>query len=367
MKIYLIAGEDSGDLHAGNLIKALKKMHPDMEFRGVGGDQMAGQGMEVIEHVNRINFMGFWEVIQNLGTIRKLFRTVKADIRSWQPDAVLLIDYPGFNLRMAPFIHQLGIPVYYYISPQLWAWKKGRVKIIRKYVKRMFVILPFEQKFYQKEGVDVDFVGHPLLDAIENTDSEKMDSPLVALLPGSRKQEIKRMLPIMLEVVEKFPELKFAIGGAPSQKAEFYRNIIGNVKVELRMNQTYDLLRQASFALVSSGTATLETALFNVPQIVCYKGSALSYFIGKRLVQVKYISLVNLILDKKAVVELIQYDFYVDNLEKELRKLIYETEKQRLEADYERLHELLGDAGASARTAQLLIEDLRQTEKNPAN
>ena len=367
MKLYIIAGEDSGDLHAGNLIKALQKMQPDMEFRGVGGDHMAGQGMELVEHVNQINFMGFWEVIQNLGTIRKLFRTVKEDIKAWKPDAVVLTDYPGFNLRMAPFIYQLGIPVYYYISPQLWAWKKGRVKIIRKFIKRMFVILPFEQEFYQKEGIEVDFVGHPLLDAIENTDSKKDDNQIIALLPGSRKQEIKRMLPVMLELVKRFPEFQFIIGGAPSQSVEFYRQIMGSVKVELRMNQTYELLRQASYALVSSGTATLETALFNVPQVVCYKGSALSYFIGKRLVQVKFISLVNLILDKKAVEELIQYDFHADNLERELKALMKVDRQQALAKDYVQLHEILGDAGASARTASLLMEDLRHTETNLAS
>lgn len=358
MKLYIISGEDSGDLHGSNLIKALKAQRPGLEFRGVGGDKIAAQNVELVAHIKDINFMGFWEVITNIRTIQKLFRTVKADIKRWKPDAVILIDYPGFNLRMAKFLKDQGIKVLYYISPQVWAWKKGRVKTIEAYVDRMYVILPFEKDFYKNEGVEVDFVGHPLLDVIEEREQKATDSPVIALLPGSRKQEIKRMLPLMLSVVSRFPEFEIVIAGAPSQTEAFYQDLIADQQVKLIMNRTYEVLDQANAALVTSGTATLETALFRVPQVVMYKGGAISYQIGKRLVKVKFISLVNLILDRLAVKELIQYDCTPENIEQSLRALMDTVQQRRMQLAYTELRQKLGNSGASTRTAELMLEEL---------
>ena len=360
MKFYFIAGEDSGDLHTANLIKALKDLTPEVQARGVGGDHMVSEGLELVAHIRDINFMGFWEVITHLGIIRQLFKTVKADLQNWKPDAVVLVDYPGFNLRLLPFIKELGIPVFYYISPQLWAWKKGRVKKIKKWVDRMFVILPFEQEFYAKEGLSVDFVGHPLMDAVGIGEGRSMkelpqENLTIALLPGSRKQEIRTMLPVMLQMIKRFPA-HYVIAGAPSQTEAFYHEIIGDSSVELVMNQTYEVLKKADAALVTSGTATLETALFGVPEVVCYKGSWLSYQIGKRLVNVKFISLVNLILDRPAVVELIQDDFHPDRLASELKQLLEVEKRKALSADYADLRERLGGAGASRRVAEGIID-----------
>lgn len=364
MKIYLIAGEDSGDLHGANLIAALKKQAPNIEIQGVGGDKMQAEGMKLVAHVKDINFMGFWEVIKHLGTIRKLFKTVENDIRDFRPDVVVLIDYPGFNLRIAPFIKNLGIKIVYYISPQLWAWKKGRVKKIQQYVDKMCVILPFEKDFYAKEGIAVAFVGHPLLDEIQKeslffTEKQIANTMRVALLPGSRNQEIQTMLPVMLQVVAKFPQYQFIIAGAPSKTADFYQKIMdkaGNfANLSLAINQTYSILARADLALVTSGTATLETALFKVPQVVCYKGSFISYHIGKRLIQVKFISLVNLILGYKAVTELIQYDFNAKQLAVEMERLLLPDVRQQVIADYEILILKLGQQGASERVATIVL------------
>ena len=359
MKLYLIAGEDSGDLHAKNLIVAMRERQPDLEVRGVGGDQMQRQGVKLMAHIRDINFMGFLEVLRNLRTIRKLFKTVKEDIKSWRPDAVILIDYPGFNLRMAKFLNRQGIRTFYYISPQVWAWKKGRVKTIRRYTERMYVILPFEKAFFAKEGLEVDFVGHPLLDAIGEVGEEKVEPPVIALLPGSRKQEIRKMLPVMLQMVDRFPDYQFTIAGAPSMLPDFYREIIGDMPVKLVMNKTYDVLRQASYALVTSGTATLETGLFRVPQVVCYRGNPLSFFIGKRLVNVKFISLVNLILGREAVRELIQTEFTVENLARELKNLFVDETRIRIQQDYQELWEKLGNSGASKRTAEYMLSRIK--------
>jgi lipid-A-disaccharide synthase len=357
MKLYLIAGEDSGDLHGSNLLKALRAQQPDLAIRGVGGDKLQSEGMELVAHVQDINFMGFWEVLRNLRTIRRLFDTVKKDIQSWQPDAVVLIDYPGFNIRMLPFLRDLGLQIFYYISPQVWAWKKGRVKTLRQYVDRMMVILPFEKAFYAREGMEVDFVGHPLLDAISHETPVQKSGKKIALLPGSRKQEIRRMLPVMLETVDRFADCEFTIAGAPSQPESFYRTILGErtERIALRMNQTYAVLQEADYALVTSGTATLETALFKVPQVVCYKGNPFSFAIGKRLVKVRFISLVNLILDRPLVKELIQRDFNVVSLERELGKLMQEKERERIRQGYEELAEKLGEGGASERAAELIL------------
>lgn len=363
MKLYLICGEDSGDLHASNLVAAMRTLQPALEVRGVGGDRLAAQGMTLLAHVRDINFMGFAEVVRNLGTIRALFRTVEADLRTWQPDAIILVDYPGFNLRIAPFAKKLGIPVLYYISPQLWAWKKGRIRIIRQHVDKMFVILPFEKDFYAGEGIKVEFPGHPLLDAIENQVDVVREPDLVALLPGSRGQEIGQMLPVMLAVAARHPELRFVIAAAPSQPEATYQKHLArytNTNVSIVRGQTYPLLLRAHAALVTSGTATLETALLGTPEVVCYKGGWISYQIGKRLVNVAFISLVNLILGRAAVTELIQGDFTPDRLEAELLRLMEPQQRNRILGEYVALRHALGDAGASQRAAVGMLQWLAQ-------
>lgn len=369
MKYYIIAGEASGDLHGSNLMKELKKKDPQAEFRFWGGDLMQQQGGTLVKHYKDLAFMGFAEVIMNLRTILGNITFCKKDIQNWKPDVVILIDYPGFNLRIAEFVKSLGIRVYYYISPQIWAWKTGRVHTIKKFVDRMFVILPFEKDFYAKYDFDVDFVGHPLLDAMKNLpdlNPEKFrpenhldERKIIALLPGSRKQEIKVKLPIMLSVQKDFPEYQFVVAGAPSQDESFYREVAGK-DLKIVFGKTYDLLRASEAALVTSGTATLETALLNTPEVVCYKGSRISYEIGKRVVKhIEYISLVNLIMDREVVKELIQNELNTKNLKVELAKILSEPKRSQILDHYKELREKLGGAGASERTAELIIEDLR--------
>jgi lipid-A-disaccharide synthase len=364
LKVYVIAGEASGDLHGKNLVAALQQRRSGLKFRGVGGDGLAGRGMELVTHIRDTNFMGFVQVLQNLGTIRRLFKTVKADIRAWQPDVVILIDYPGFNLRMAKFIHGLGIKVYYYISPTIWAWKKGRIKQIRAYVEKMFPILPFEQEYYRSQGMEVDYCGHPLLDEMDQRKLRGDEltavyaadgAPVVALLPGSRAQEVARMLPRMLSVVPHFPGLRFLIAGATTLDESYYRSFIGDLDVPLIMGRTYDVLDAADYALVTSGTATLETALMRVPEVVCYHANGPSVWIARRIIDVKYISLVNLIMQEEIVRELIQQDLTTDNLVQELRKLMDPTHRSQLLRQYTTLRTKLGDKGASDRLAEKLL------------
>ena len=367
MKYYIIAGEASGDLHASNLMKALKREETHAEFRFWGGDLMQSAGGTLVKHYKDLAFMGFTEVIMNLRTILNNIKFCKKDILEYAPDAVILVDYPGFNLRIAEFAHKKGITVHYYISPQIWAWKENRIKKIKRDVDHMYVILPFEKKFYEeKHNYPVHFVGHPLLDAIANRPPISLedftaehgltDKPIVAVLPGSRKQEITKMLSVMLNMVDRFPDHQFIIAGAPGQEKEFYRQFIRKENVALVQNRTYDLLSVSSAALVTSGTATLETALFKVPEVVCYKGGEISYQIGKRLVNVKYISLVNLILDREAVRELIQDEFNEENLENELFKILDHKHREKLFDDYYELEQKLGGKGASENTAKLIIK-----------
>lgn len=369
MKYYIIAGEASGDLHGSNLMKELKKKDQQAEFRFWGGDLMQQQGGTIVKHYRDLAFMGFAEVIMNLRTILGNIKFCKNDIQNFKPDAVILIDYPGFNLRVAEFVKSLGIKVYYYISPQIWAWKAGRVHTIKKFVDRMFVILPFEKEFYDKYDYEVDFVGHPLLDAMKDLpdlDLEKFKPEnqldgrkIIALLPGSRQQEIKVKLPIMLSVEKDFPDYQFVVAGAPSQEESFYKEIAGK-DLKIVFGQTYDLLRSAGAALVTSGTATLETALLNTPEVVCYKGSRISYEIGKRVVKyIDYISLVNLIMNREVVKELIQQELNTKNLKSELEKTLNEPKRSQILEDYKELREKLGGSGASERTAELIVEDLR--------
>ncbi len=367
MKYYIIAGEASGDLHGSNLIKALKNKDIDGEFRVWGGDLMEAAGGQLVKHYKDLAFMGFYEVAKNIRTILANIRFCKQDIHKYQPDALILIDYPGFNLRIADWAKKQNIKVLYYISPQIWAWNSRRVHKIKRIVDKMFVILPFEKDFYKKYDVEVDFVGHPLLDVV-NTKVKTNDfliknqlgqKPIIALLPGSRKQEITRMLEGMLSIMPNFEKkYQFVIAGAPSMPLNFYKNLIGNKAIRIVQNQTYDLLQHSKAALVTSGTATLETALFEVPQVVCYKGSTISYWIAKRLINVKYISLVNLILDQLSVTELIQGEFNKNNLQSELGKLLHPSLVQPILDDYKRLKHKLGFAGASQKTADLIVEFL---------
>jgi lipid-A-disaccharide synthase len=363
MKYYIIAGEASGDLHASNLMVEIKKLDAQADFRCWGGDRMQAAGGVLVKHYRDLAFMGFTEVILNLRTILKNIRFCKDDILQWKPDVLILVDYPGFNLRIAEYAKQEGIRTFYYISPQVWAWKQSRVFKIKKIVDRMFVILPFEEEFYKRFEYPVDFVGHPLLDEIQKF--SKNDSwlqknnlgerPLVALLPGSRKQEVETMLPLMLTMVDRFPGAQFAIGKAPSLPSDFYRPFIQNRKVPLIENQTYDLLNHAHAALVTSGTATLETALFGVPEVVCYKGGKVSYLIARSLVKIKFISLVNLIMDREVVRELIQDELNEKNLYVELKSLLENKEvQQNMKRDFDSLREKLGGRGASAKTAALM-------------
>ena len=371
MKYYIIAGEASGDLHASNLMKAILQQDQQATFRFWGGDLMQSVGGTLVKHYRELAFMGFVEVIMNLRTILKNIKFCKNDLLAYQPDVLILVDYPGFNMRIAEFAKQHNIATHYYISPQIWAWKENRITKIKRDVDYMYVILPFEKGFYEKKHqYPVHFVGHPLLDAIADRkvvhpeqfcrENNLSNKPIIALLPGSRKQEISKMLSIMLKMAPKFTEYQFVIGGAPSQELSFYKQFINQSNVAIVENKTYDLLSISTAALVASGTATLETALFKVPEVVCYKGNAISYQIGKRLVKnIKYISLVNLILDKESVTELIQNNFNENQLEKELSKILDVENREKIFEDYYTLEQKLGGKGASKNTAKRIIDSVK--------
>jgi lipid-A-disaccharide synthase len=369
MKYYIIAGEASGDLHGANLMKELFKQDPAADIRFWGGDLMAATGGTLVKHYRNLAFMGFAEVVQNLGTILKNIKFCKADITAFNPDVIIFIDYPGFNMRIAKWAKPLGYKTHYYISPQIWAWKENRIKAIKRDVDKMYIILPFEKEFYEaKHDYKVEFVGHPLIDAIHNrnlTDADTFkkehqldERPIIALLPGSRKQEISKMLNVMLSVVDDFPDYQFVIAGAPSQEYEFYRQFITSENVKFISNKTYNLLSIAYAALVTSGTATLETALFKVPEVVCYKGGWISYQIAKRIITLKYISLVNLIMDKEVVKELIQDECSKKNIRIELQKILTPENRENLLKQYDLLEKKLGGPGASSNTARLIINNL---------
>ena len=375
MKYYIIAGEASGDLHGSNLIKELKKLDASAVIRCWGGDKMQQAGGELVKHYRDLAFMGFWEVLKNIFTILRNLKFCKKDIEQFQPDSLILIDYPGFNLRIAKWAKQKGIRIIYYISPQVWAWKENRVKMMKQNIGKMIVILPFEKSYFKnKWNWEVEYVGHPLVEEIDKfrVDSRESivvnshpdsyratthHSPLIALLPGSRKQEILKKLPVMLEVSKSFPNYQFVVAKAPGLDDNFYASQLNSFSnVSAVSGKTYDLLKQATAALVTSGTATLETALFGVPEVVCYKGSFLSYEIGKRLVKVKYISLVNLIMDKLVVTELIQHDMNVKNLERELHELLSNEKRiAEMKKNYADLKNMLSQQGnASAKAAQIV-------------
>lgn len=371
MKYYIIAGEASGDLHAANLMAEIRKKDPKAEFRAWGGDMMKRQGATLVKHYRHMAFMGFAEVVVNIRTILGNINECKKDLITYQPDLVILVDYPGFNLRIAKFAHQNHLKVCYYISPQVWAWKKRRVYKIKRYVNKMLVILPFEEPFYNEYGVNVAFVGHPLLDELAKMDiatrssfvhknnlSEKRE--IIALLPGSRKQEVERILPVMLKIIPKFPQYQFVIAGVSSIDEEIYSHLIKDTDVRMVENQTYELLQNSSAALVTSGTATLECALLDVPEVVCYKASNASYRIAKSLIKVPYISLVNLIMEKEVVKELIQNDLNEENLTKELDSLLKNPKRQRrLLEDLDVLKDRLGNSGASEKAATVIMSMVR--------
>lgn len=369
MKYYIIAGEASGDLHGANLMKALYKEDSSADIRFWGGDLMQNVGGVLVKHYRELAFMGFVEVLFHLKTILNNIKICKKDIADFQPDVIIFIDYPGFNLRIAKWAKTEGFKTHYYISPQIWAWKESRITEIKRDVDKMYVILPFEKDFYEKKHhYPVEFVGHPLIDAIHNhpamdatvfrKENQLNDKPIIAILPGSRKQEITKMLSVMLSVAHDFPEYQFVIAGAPSQEFSFYKGFITNENIKFVSNKTYDLLSNATTALVTSGTATLETALFKVPEVVCYKGSSISYQIAKRIITLKYISLVNLIMDEEVVTELIQEDCNTKRIHEELKKILDSNYRQNLLEKYDVLEEKLGGIGASEKTARLIVESL---------
>lgn len=373
MKYYIIAGEASGDLHGSNLMKALYKEDPNAEIRFWGGDLMQNAGGTLVKHYRELAFMGFIEVIFNLKTILNNIKICKNDITAFQPDVIIFIDYPGFNLRIAKWAKERGFKTHYYISPQIWAWKESRIADIKRDVDKMYVILPFEKSFYEdKHHFPVEFVGHPLIDAIQNQpiidgtvfrkENQLSEKPIIAVLPGSRKQEITKMLSVMLSVADDFSEYQFVIAGAPSQEYSFYEGFISKENIKFISNKTYDLLRNATAALVTSGTATLETALFKVPEVVCYKGSWASYQIAKRIITLKYISLVNLIMDEEVVAELIQEDCTSKRIREELKKILEPKYRKSLLNNYDLLIEKLGGIGASEKTAKLIVNNIQKQQ-----
>lgn len=372
MKYYIIAGEASGDLHGSNLIKEIRKLDDGADIRCWGGDLMQAAGATLVKHYRDLAFMGFAEVVMNLKTILNNLKFCKEDILEFKPDVLVLIDYPGFNLRIAEWAHQLKAQgsrlkakIVFYISPQVWAWKESRVPKMKETIDEMIVILPFEKEYYKdKWNWDVDYVGHPLVQVVEEfkqsaASRQPSANNIIAMLPGSRKQEIAKKLPIMLEVSRHFPQYQFILAKAPGLEDAFYESFVRNyTNVSSVRNKTYQLLTEAKAALVTSGTATLETALFGVPEVVCYKGSNISYQIAKRLIKIKYIALVNLIMDKPVVKELIQNELTVKNLKQELSQLLFDdAKKEQLKEDYENLKSVLSaDGNASANAARIVVD-----------
>lgn len=367
MKYYLVAGEASGDLHGANLMKALKTEDQNASFRYFGGDKMQAQGGKLVKHYSEMAFMGFTEVILNLRTVFKNLKACKQDILNYQPDALILIDFPGFNLKIAEFAKQQGIKVCFYISPKVWAWNQKRVLKIKKVVDQLFCILPFEVDFYKQWGMEVNYVGNPLLDEIANfspdlafrKNQNLSNQKIIALLPGSRKQEIERLLPDMLSITASFPDYQFVVAAAPTFTSDYYQQFIGDKNVKPVFSQTYNLLHHAEAALVASGTATLETALFKVPQVVLYRGGAISVGIARLVIKIRFISLVNLIMDRKVVTELIQNDCTTQKIISELNPILNGQVRDVMLNDYDELAKRMGTAGASERTAKLIFDFLR--------
>ena len=372
MKYYIVAGEASGDLYGSNLIKEIKKIDSKATFRAWGGDLMNLEDVKLVRHYKDHNYMGFAEVIWNLRTILKNITFCKKDIKKYNPDTLILIDFPGFNMRIAKFFHKSSFPILYYIAPQVWAWKEKRVELIKKYVDSLYVILPFEKDFFMKHGIETTYHGHPLLEHIinfrKNKSIPKLDfykqnnldqkKPIIALIPGSREQEIIKKLPIMLNAISSYTENYNIVIAGMNMHKNIYKSISYNYKVNIVFEDTYNLLNQSSFALVTSGTATLETAFFNVPQVVCYKANWISYSIAKSLVKIKFISLVNLILDYESVKELIQNDLNNKKLKEELRKIINVSHSNSIKNDYKKLISQCKGKDVSKNIAQSMLKTL---------
>jgi len=369
MKYYIIAGEASGDLHGSNLMLSLLKQDAAAEIRFWGGDKMAAAGGSLVKHYKELAFMGFWEVFINLRTVLGNISFCKKDILDFQPDVMVYIDYPGFNMRIAAWAKQQGFCNHYYISPQIWAWKENRIKKIKRDLDALYVILPFEKDyFWEKHEYSVEYVGHPLVDVIRKERNQKevnipielqTEQPIIALLPGSRKQEILKMMPVFLNVINAFPDYRFVLAGAPGLDAEWYKQFTNHPSVYMLQNQTYTLLKHSFAAIVTSGTATLETALFRVPQLVCYKSSPISYAIAKRIIKLKYISLVNLIMDKEIVTELIQEKCTADSIQQELVRLSDPMLREKILQNYQEIEEKIGHINASEQVAQSIIATLK--------
>lgn len=373
MKLFVIAGEASGDLHASNLMKSIRDIDPGAEFRCYGGDLMKQAGGDLARHYREMNFMGLWEVIKHYGKIRKNLSGCKAEIQHYRPDALILVDYAGFNLRIARYAKRQGFRVFYYISPKLWAWGKWRVKKVKKYVDRMFVILPFETDFYRDHGIEAEYYGNPVADSVAESMHRQRDfpafirshglddRPVIALLAGSRQQEISLCLPAMLSVIPNYPGYQFIIAGAPSLPPALYQPFMEGIPVKLLHGHTYDILRHAEAAVVTSGTATLETALHRIPQVVVYKTSALTYVAGRPIVRIPYFSLVNLIMNREVVREILQFNL-ADKIRREMDRILFDKEYRReMINTFDRLTEKVGEPGVSGRIASRIVA-LLQTQ-----
>ncbi len=369
MKYYLIAGEASGDLHASNLMKELKKEDKNAQFRYLGGDLMQKHGGKLVKHFKETAYMGFIDVILHLPAILKNIKFIKKDIAEYNPNVLILVDYPGFNLRIAEFAHNEGFKVYYYISPKIWAWKQSRVHKIKKYIDKLFIIFPFEKVFYKKFDYQVEYVGNPIMDAIDISKSDIFEfkkkynlneKKIIALLPGSRKQEIKHNFPIMLKIAEKFPDYQFVVAQSSVLDKKIFAEHISTQDIKHVYDNTYELLKHSEAALVTSGTATLETAILNIPELVCYKGDYISYKVAKKIVKVEFISLVNLVMQKEVIKEFVQYEMTVENISNELNLLLKDKKyKANMLNNFELMRKKLGGKGASKRTAKIIFESLR--------
>ena len=355
--IFIVSGEASGDIHGANLIKELKHCAPELKIYAWGGDRMETAGAKLFKHYRDLAFMGFFEVVKNLPSIFRNFSLIKAQIKSINPKVVVLIDYPGFNLRLLPWLKKNHYKIIYYIAPQAWAWKEGRTKLMSKYIDKLLVILPFEETFFSSRGINTEFVGHPLLQELSSKEFTSRSNQ-IALLPGSRRQEIRYMLKEMLTVVDHFPDYKFVVAGMSHIESEYYQSIIGDKNVTVQYDSSESIIRESKLALVSSGTATLQTALLNTPQIVCYKSGRINYEIGKRLIKVPFISLVNLISEREIVKELVQDELTETNLIQEIRGLLVEENYHKMQMEYLDLRQILGQKNASRRTAELILAEI---------
>jgi len=374
MKYFIIAGEQSGDLHGSNLIRGLNEYDSDAEIFCWGGDLMQAAGASIMKNYRDLAFMGFVAVVKNLGTITKNINLCKSQITELKPDVIIFIDYPGFNLRIAEWAKKKGFKTFYYISPKLWAWNEGRVVKIKRFIDRMYIIFPFEVEFYAKHGITVEYLGNPLVDETEKRAAlfppsdlirknlEISEKPVVALLAGSRKHEIEHVLPVMKNIINHFPDYQFILAGVKNISDDLYKRIIGDSPISLIKDKTYEILTIADAALVTSGTATLEAAIMGTPQVVCYKGDLFSMLIALMVIKVKYISLVNLIMGREVIRELVQYDLNKKNLLMELRAILHEGEKREtILADYKALKEKIGPSGASSRVAEKMVKELKKS------